>query len=99
MTAGRLGQRRTNLSWVRAMTVAALIGRDRDLGVVRGFLDDASVSGAVLLLTGEPGVGKTALLDAAHDTAMVAGFRVLRAAGVEFEADVSFSGLNQVLLP
>ena len=65
----------------------------------RTFLDDASVSGATLLLTGEPGVGKTALLDAAHDTAMVAGIRVLRAAGVEFEADVSFSGLNQALLP
>jgi DNA-binding CsgD family transcriptional regulator len=81
------------------MDAAALIGREADLDIVRTFLDDASVSGATLLLTGEPGVGKTALLDAAHDTAMVAGIRVLRAAGVEFEADVSFSGLNQVLLP
>lgn len=81
------------------MTAAALTGRDGDLDVVRTFLDDASVSGAGLLLTGEPGVGKTALLKAAHDAAMAAGIRVLRAAGVEFEADVSFSGLNQVLLP
>jgi len=81
------------------MTAAALTGRDGDLDVVRTFLDDASLSGAALLLTGEPGVGKTALLDAAHDAAMAAGIRVLRAAGVEFEADVSFSGLNQVLLP
>jgi DNA-binding CsgD family transcriptional regulator len=81
------------------MTAADLTGRDADLDVVRMFLDDASASGAALLLTGEPGVGKTALLDAAHDAAMAAGFRVLRAAGVEFEADVSFSGLNQVLLP
>jgi hypothetical protein len=61
-------------------------------------LDDASVSGAALLLTGEPGVGKTALLDTAYDAAMAADVRVLRAAGVEFEADASFSGLNQVLL-
>ena len=81
------------------MDAAVLAGRDGDLDLVRTFLDDASVSGAVLLLTGEPGVGKTALLDAAHDAAMAAGIRVLRAAGVEFEADVSFSGLNQVLLP
>ncbi len=81
------------------MTAAALTGRDGDLDVVHTFLADASVSGTALLLTGEPGVGKTALLDAAHDAAMAAGIRVLRAAGVEFEADVSFSGLNQALLP
>jgi DNA-binding CsgD family transcriptional regulator len=81
------------------MTAAALTGRDSDIDVVRTFLADASVSGAALLLTGEPGVGKTVLLDAAYDAAMAAGIRVLRAAGVGFEADVSFSGLNQVLLP
>ena len=99
MTAGRLRQRRTTCLWCEAMTAAALTGRDGDLDVVRMFLDDASVSGAALLLTGEPGVGKTALLDAAHGAATAARARVLRAAGVEFEADVSFSGLNQVLLP
>jgi DNA-binding CsgD family transcriptional regulator len=81
------------------MTAAALTGRDADLDVVRVFLDDVSVSGAALLLIGEPGAGKTALLDAAHGAATAAGIRVLRAAGVEFEADVSFSGLHQVLLP
>ena len=59
----------------------------------------ASAGGAALLLTGEPGVGKTALLDAAQERAMAAGVRVLRPAGAQFEADVSFSGLNQVLLP
>jgi DNA replication protein DnaC len=71
------------------MTAAALTGRDSDLDVVRAFLDDVSGSGAALLLTGEPGVGKTALLDAVHDSAIAADVRVLRAAGVEFEADVS----------
>lgn len=91
MIAGRLSQRRTTCPWCEAMTAAALTGRDGDLDVVRTFLDDASVSGAGLLLTGEPGVGKTALLEAAHDAAMAAGIRVLRAAGVEFEADVSLS--------
>jgi DNA-binding CsgD family transcriptional regulator len=81
------------------MTAAALTGRNGDLAIVRALLDDAAVNGVALLLTGEPGVGKTVLLDAAYDAAMTAGIRVLRAAGVEFEADVSFSGLNQVLLP
>jgi DNA-binding CsgD family transcriptional regulator len=53
----------------------------------------------VLLLTGEAGVGKTALLDVAAAAAAADGARVLRAAGVEFEADVSFSGLHQILFP
>jgi DNA-binding CsgD family transcriptional regulator len=77
----------------------ALAGRDEDLGVIRVFLEQAPIGGAALLLTGEAGVGKTALLDAAHEMAAAAGIRVLRAAGAQFEADVSFSGLNQVLLP
>jgi DNA-binding CsgD family transcriptional regulator len=78
---------------------AALAGRDRDLRAIRVFLGEVSVAGTALLLTGEPGVGKSALLDVANEMAVAAGVRVLRAAGVEFEADVSFSGLNQVLLP
>ena len=53
----------------------------------------------MLLLSGEPGVGKTALLDVAAAEAAASGLRVLRAGGVEFEADISFSGLNQLLLP
>jgi hypothetical protein len=52
-----------------------------------------------LLLSGEPGVGKSALLDAAAEVASEAGTRVLCAAGVEFEADMTFSGLHQVPLP
>ena len=62
------------------MTAAALTGRDNDLDIVCALLDDTWGSGAALLLTGEPGVGKTALLDAAHDAATAAGIRVLRAA-------------------
>jgi hypothetical protein len=44
-------------------------------------------------------VGKTALLDAAGDIATAAGSAVLRASGVEFETEVSFSALNQLLSP
>jgi transcriptional regulator with AAA-type ATPase domain len=43
----------------------ALVGRDRELELIRSFLDRAAVDGEALLLWGEPGVGKTALLDAA----------------------------------
>lgn len=77
----------------------ALAGRDADLAVIRAFVAESSVLGRALLLSGEPGVGKSALLDAARDMASAAGIRVLHAVGAELEADVSFAGLNQVLLP
>src|SRR5260370_336853 len=59
----------------------------------------AGTPGEALLLSGEPGVGKTALLNAAADVASETGTWVLRAAGVEFEAGMTFSGLHQALLP
>ena len=77
----------------------SLIGRDGELAQIREFVDRASSSGDAMLLMGEPGVGKTALLDAAAERAMARGVRVLRASGVEFEADVPFAGLHQVLVP
>nr|WP_168515643.1 LuxR family transcriptional regulator [Streptomyces sp. S1D4-11]QIZ00754.1 AAA family ATPase [Streptomyces sp. S1D4-11] len=75
-----------------------LIGRDRDLEHIRTLLDPAEGSGT-LLLWGEAGVGKSVVLDVVAASAAAAGTRVLRAAGVEFEADVSYSGLNQILFP
>jgi DNA-binding CsgD family transcriptional regulator len=77
----------------------ALIGRSDDLGYVTAFVDQAAVHGGALLLSGEAGVGKTVLLDAAAAHATAAGGRVLRAAGAEFEREVSFAGLNQLLRP
>ncbi len=76
-----------------------LTGRAGELELIRSFVSTAAVRGGVLLLSGEPGVGKTALLDAAAADASASGLRVLRAGGAEFEADISFSGLNQLLLP
>jgi predicted ATPase len=80
-------------------TPGSLVGRDDDLEHVTAFVDQAAVSGGALLLSGEAGIGKTVLLDAAAAHAEAAGSRVLRAAGAEFEGAVSFAGLNQLLLP
>jgi DNA-binding CsgD family transcriptional regulator len=76
-----------------------LVGRGGELALIDAFIERACTSGDTLLLFGEPGAGKTALLDAAAGAASDAGTLVLRAAGVEFEADLAFSGLHQVLLP
>ncbi|MEU5565036.1 helix-turn-helix transcriptional regulator [Micromonospora musae] len=77
----------------------SLVGRDEEFALARRFLRQAGVNGGALLISGEPGVGKTALLDGVAEAAAEAGTRVLRAAGVEFEADISYSGLNQLLFP
>jgi DNA-binding CsgD family transcriptional regulator len=52
---------------------------------------------AVLLVQGEPGVGKTALLEDAVEAA--AGFRVAWAIGVESEIELAFAALHQLCTP
>ena len=55
----------------------------------------ARADGGALLVTGEPGVGKTVRLDAGSKAASAAGTRVLHAAGIQFVAGRIFLGLNQ----
>nr|WP_198141753.1 ATP-binding protein [Micromonospora sp. ATCC 39149] len=50
-----------------------------------------------LVLRGEPGIGKTALLD--HAAAAAGAMRLLRGTGVEFEAELPFSELQLLLRP
>ena len=76
-----------------------MFGRDAELEQLDAFVAMAAVGGGGLLLTGEAGVGKSVLLDATAVRATAEGARVLRAAGVEFEADMSFAGLHQVVHP
>ena len=80
-------------------TGAGLLGRDKELRFLRSFLSEAAAGGGALLISGDAGVGKTALLGVAASAAAGAGARVVWAVGTEFEADLSFAGLSQVLLP
>ncbi|WP_433281386.1 ATP-binding protein [Pseudonocardia xinjiangensis] len=99
MRIGSLEDSVLNGHTTRSSTLIQLFGRNDDLTIVRSFLDRAAVSGAALSVVGDAGIGKTMLLRAAVEVASAAGVRVLRAAGVEFEAGIGFSGLNQALLP
>ncbi|MGW1469402.1 AAA family ATPase [Streptomyces sp. NPDC002308] len=78
---------------------ARLIGRDEDLEFIRSHFEGSAIHGAALLLSGDAGIGKTALLNAVAVGARADGTRVLRASGVQFEADISYAGLNQLLVP
>ncbi|KJS60805.1 ATP-binding protein [Streptomyces rubellomurinus] len=76
-----------------------LYGREDEQAAVDGLLAAARDGrSGVLLLRGEPGIGKTALLDGAVARAGD-GFRVIRAAGVEYEAELPFAGLSMLLAP
>ena len=75
-----------------------LVGRTPETGALAGVLAAVrdGLSG-VLVLRGEAGIGKTALLDWAADQA--AGMQLTRLAGVETEMDLGFAGLHQLLVP
>jgi DNA-binding CsgD family transcriptional regulator len=76
-----------------------LVGRDQEIAAARAFVDDAAQNGGSLLVSGEAGVGKTALIEAVAAYAAVSGLRGLRVTGAQFEADVSFATLHQLLFP
>ncbi|HVX31726.1 MAG TPA: AAA family ATPase, partial [Solirubrobacterales bacterium] len=77
---------------------SALLGRRTESEALAGLL--AAVRGGesrCLVVRGEPGIGKTALVEAA--VAGAEGFRVLRAVGVEAEAELPYAGLHQLCRP
>jgi hypothetical protein len=78
---------------------AELVGRRSEVHTVERPLVDRDRSGGVLVLTGEPGIGKSALLRRAERTARGRGFTVLTATGVEPEAQLPHAGLHQLLRP
>jgi len=84
---------------VRSPLVVDLPGRADDLELIDSLLVGHHPPGPGLLLHGDPGVGKTALLDAAAARAPAVGMRVLQASGAQFEAEIGFSALHQLLDP
>src|SRR5215217_2558466 len=75
-----------------------LIGRSAECATLEEILADARQGRSrVLVLRGEPGIGKSALLRHAADQAE--GFTVLRAQGVESEAELAFAGLADLTRP
>jgi AAA ATPase domain len=77
------------------MLGGCLVGRDAECGRVAELLEGArSQQSGVLVLVGEPGIGKSALCGWA--IARADGMRVLRVRGVESEVDLGFAGLSEL---
>lgn len=75
-----------------------LVGRDAERRILDDLLQAARDGrSATLVLHGEPGIGKTALLSYAEVGA--AGMTVLRSVGIESEHELPFAGLHQLLRP
>ena len=75
-----------------------LLGRAGERQLLDRMLDNVrGGQSAVLVIRGEAGVGKTALLH--YCARQAAGFRVARIAGVESEMELPFAGLHQLCAP
>jgi DNA-binding CsgD family transcriptional regulator len=77
---------------------AGLLGRRSERDVLDRLIEAVRAGESrALVLRGEPGMGKTALLDYVVEQA--SGFRVARAAGVQSEMELAFAGLHQLCAP
>lgn len=79
-------------------SAAHLYGREREREELDRRLKDARAGhGSALILLGESGIGKTALLR--YATAQATDFRVLSCRGVPSETELAFAGLHELLWP
>ena len=75
-----------------------LLGREPECAAIGRLLEDARAgTGGALVVRGEAGIGKSALLDFARQRAVP--MAVLSATGVEAESDLAFAGLHELLRP
>ncbi len=86
-------------SATREAGAARLIGRDDELGRLRALVDPVPAGSRLLVVRGDAGMGKTALLADLASRAVDAGMRVLPVTGQKSEDTLAFAGLQQLLRP
>src|SRR5262249_40056495 len=75
-----------------------LLGRHTECEVLEGVLVDAAARRSrVVVLRGDAGAGKSALLD--YVSGRTTGWRVATAVGIESEMELAYSGLHQLCAP
>ncbi|OLF16209.1 ATP-binding protein [Actinophytocola xanthii] len=77
-----------------------LLERDHELAAVETALDAAGTGrGGLVVVSGPPGVGRSALLDAVAASPSATGFHLLRADGTPSEQDFGFGAVQQLFQP
>jgi len=80
-----------------AQSKVELVGRSVECGIVeRALVDLSRGRGGLITVSGEPGVGKSALLDWVSATAQNSGYSVMRSAGDRFERDVPLHAVREL---
>jgi tetratricopeptide (TPR) repeat protein len=77
----------------------AMVGREHERHLLGGLVESLDVGGAAVVIHGEPGMGKTALLGFVADCARRRDVRVLTARGIESEAVLPFAGITDLFWP
>src|SRR5262245_17557928 len=76
-----------------------LQGREQDIALIDQLINRIDQGGSALIISGEPGIGKSALLDVARHRATERGVSVLSMIGVLAEVHLPFAALEQALRP
>ncbi len=79
--------------------IPTLLGRESEVRLLGGLLDRVTDQGGALVVSGGPGIGKSALLGEAARGARERGMLVLKVTGVQSEAVLPFAGLHSLLQP
>jgi DNA-binding CsgD family transcriptional regulator len=74
-----------------------LIEREQESAVLDALVDRVRDGGGAVVVRGEPGIGKSALLQRVRRRAEAQGIRPLITVGVESEAEFAYAGLHQLL--
>ncbi len=81
------------------MTSPNLVGREAEIAMIARLLASVPDQGTSLLISGEAGLGKSALLDEAARQAAQMGWTVLRTAGIPGESGLPMAALHQLIRP
>ena len=76
-----------------------LLGRNVEIDLLASLLGGIDTGGSALVLSGEPGIGKSRLLSAAAERARERGLVVLSTTGVQSEAHLPFAGPSSAASP
>jgi hypothetical protein len=78
---------------------AVIVGRDHERRLLRGLVESLNAGGGAVVIHGEPGMGKTSLLQVVADYASRQGVSAHMLRGIESEAVLPFAAITDLLGP